>query len=627
MAQNFVHGRDYQNTEFIDIGSAFRDDFDALLTSFSGSNEPQNPEEGQLWYDTSATDKILKQYDSTKQQWIEVDWNTVLGKDMRLARGSKGTLWERLEVALNPDGTLKAEQAENLTEWIDSSLTATYITGNEFEVSGDQTDIFNEGRAIKATLDASTVYSFVSSSSYDGTGGITTVILTSSVIDSTLQKVEYGLIKSGNEGSLPQFNVDYLLNLNAGNVPYDNTNTIYQSSDVQGVLDELSNLKQTYGIKVTDTGSDFVVERVGNNDTLDFNNISPWQDMRRCNLADDLTVNAYYGDPTFAYDGSNGQVMVEIPQFYWKAYRVAENQIVYLVSPINQDTFDIYPAFVDDYNTYDNIYIGAFEATLYDNSAGTYVGDGVTYDYTNDVMASVAGYQPISGNSANLDITQARQLAENRGSGWSLQYYTAREAINLLFYVEYADFNSQSMLSGGITNLDSGTGNHSQDTGHTTGLGNSSGEVSITLENGATGASTTYPFSYRGIENYWGNIWEFVDGINSRDNEPYISNNDFQSDLFSAPYESLGRTLPSSNGYGSGQVLDTNIGLSSLPISLNGSSSSYYCDYYYQNTGDRIARVAGTWFDDSQAGLAYWTLFNSAADSNRHIGSRCFARS
>jgi hypothetical protein len=303
-----------------------------------------------------------------------------------------------------------------------------------------------------------------------------------------------------------------------------------------------------------------------------------------------------------------------------------ENAIVYLVSPVQKEGFELYPAFQDGYQTYENLYIGAFEAGLYDSSAGSYVGDGVTYDYANDIMASVAGVQPLSGNSNHLDIAEARQLAENRGSGWSLQYYTAREAINLLFYIEYADYNSQSSLSQGITNLDFGTGNHSQNTGHTTGLGNSSGEVSITPENGAIGAAATYPFSYRGIENYWGNIWEFVDGINIRDNEPYISNNDFQSDLFSEPYSSLGRTLPSSSGYGSGQVLDTDIGLSSLPISLNGSSSSYYCDYYYQNTGDRVALVGGYWGSGSRAGLAGWALYSSAANSGRAVGSRCFAR-
>jgi hypothetical protein len=111
MAQDFVHGRDYQNTDFINIGSAFRDDFDALVTNFSGDIEPTNPVNGQVWIDTSTSEHVMKQYNSSQDSWIDVDWNTLLGKDMRLARGTKNTLWERLETALNPDGTLKTEQA------------------------------------------------------------------------------------------------------------------------------------------------------------------------------------------------------------------------------------------------------------------------------------------------------------------------------------------------------------------------------------------------------------------------------------------------------------------------------------------------------------------------------------
>ena len=59
----------------------------------------------------------------------------------------------------------------------------------------------------------------------------------------------------------------------------------------------------------------------------DFNNIYPWSDMRRCNLSDNGTVNAYHGDPLYAEDGSNGQVMVEIPKAWWMMgarYRVEE---------------------------------------------------------------------------------------------------------------------------------------------------------------------------------------------------------------------------------------------------------------------------------------------------------------
>jgi len=63
----------------------------------------------------------------------------------------------------------------------------------------------------------------------------------------------------------------------------------------------------------------------------------------------------------------------------------------------------------------------------------------------------------------------------------------------------------------GIANLDSGSSNHSQNTGHTCNLGNASGEISISATNGVSG--TTYPFSFRGVENLYGNIWKWVDGF------------------------------------------------------------------------------------------------------------------
>jgi hypothetical protein len=205
MAQDFVHGRDYQNTDFINIGSAFRDDFDALVTNFSGDIEPTNPVNGQVWIDTSTSEHVMKQYNSSQDSWIDVDWNTLLGKDMRLARGTKNTLWERLETALNPDGTLKTDQAENMTEWIDSALTPTFISDNSFSVEGNHTDIFIRDRRVKFTLDTTTVFSGVKATNYISGSNTTEIEIFDNIIDNTLQKVEYSIIKSGEETSLPRY--------------------------------------------------------------------------------------------------------------------------------------------------------------------------------------------------------------------------------------------------------------------------------------------------------------------------------------------------------------------------------------------------------------------------------------
>src|SRR5690606_13624514 len=65
-----------------------------------------------------------------------------------------------------------------------------------------------------------------------------------------------------------------------------------------------------------DDAEDMVAVTGGPND---FSSAYPWSEMKRCNLADDGTVTAYYGDPMYRDDGSNGQVMVQIPKFWYRS--------------------------------------------------------------------------------------------------------------------------------------------------------------------------------------------------------------------------------------------------------------------------------------------------------------------
>lgn len=99
-----------------------------------------------------------------------------------------------------------------------------------------------------------------------------------------------------------------------------------------------------------------------------FDNHVIWGNIKRCNVSDTGTVNAYYGDTTFAYDGSNGQVMVEIPKFYYKSEKVGDN-IYWWVSPYKLPKFKVHPAFVSKNHEIDYFYVGAFEASMYDITA------------------------------------------------------------------------------------------------------------------------------------------------------------------------------------------------------------------------------------------------------------------
>jgi hypothetical protein len=99
-----------------------------------------------------------------------------------------------------------------------------------------------------------------------------------------------------------------------------------------------------------------------------FNYHATWGNIRRCNLSDDGTVNAYYGDSTFKTDGTNGQVMVEIPKFWYKSYH-SGTIYRWWISPIEKQGFKVHPAFISDGVTYDHIYVSAFEGSVYDVTA------------------------------------------------------------------------------------------------------------------------------------------------------------------------------------------------------------------------------------------------------------------
>lgn len=348
----------------------------------------------------------------------------------------------------------------------------------------------------------------------------------------------------------------------------------------------------------------------------DFDKIFPWAGMRRCNLADNGTVNAYYGDPNYIEDGSNGQVMVEIPKFYYLAYRTTKGY-VWLVSPNKKDGFKIHPAFVRNGREINYIYRSAFDGCIYDVSATAYLlNDEQVADFTvgtGDKLSSIAGVKPASGLTQGFTRANARILAQNRGTGWELQDFHTVSAIQLLMLIEYASFDVQSKIGRGVVDkTDDGSSNLSEITGATSGLGNSSGM--------AEGTNGLVSVSYRGIENFWGNIWKWVDGINIQDHRLYVSGHDFQDDFFDSPYEYKGN-LAIENGYASNILFNDILDFGFIPTETEGSSSTYLYDYYYQNTGNRVAPLGGNWHDGSYAGSFCWTLHYSSAYRSRYIGA------
>jgi len=205
--------------------------------------------------------------------------------------------------------------------------------------------------------------------------------------------------------------------------------------------------------------------------------------------------------------------------------------------------------------------------------------------------------------------------------------YDLASAIQLLFLTEYGSFYSQNMIGAGITNVtDWAAYNDSNPivrSGNSNTIGNATGN---TAGSTTCAAEVSDYMSYRGIEHWYGDMWKWVDGININGNIPYITNNatnwaDDTATNYTRPTDVLGNsiTLINSNGY---QNTLEQISRGFLPASVGASSSTKITDYYYQNTGWRVARLGGHASPGAAAGGFYWYLSYDSAHLDRSIGGR-----
>jgi len=237
-------------------------------------------------------------------------------------------------------------------------------------------------------------------------------------------------------------------------------------------------------------------------------------------------------------------------------------------------------------------------------------------DFANDILCSVSAKAPIN------DLTRAngRTIAAKRGTGWRQQDYDLISAIQLLYLVEYADFNSQSMIGNGLTDWVGGTWDawNAYNPIETNGNSNSDGDATANIS-GGDGVAGSY-MSYRGIENFYGHIWKWVDGININNNIPYVSNTDTQfADDTTTNYTDLGVTLHNANGW---QNTLEQISRGFLPASVGASSSTKITDYYYQASGWRVVRLGGLANDGANAGAFCMDADSASSSVARTIGVR-----
>ena len=353
---------------------------------------------------------------------------------------------------------------------------------------------------------------------------------------------------------------------------------------------------------------------------------------RVCNLADNGTVNAYYGDAGFTEDGSNGQVMVEMHKAF---YKTTYDGTVYTwqLSEKQEEGFKLYPAFLDGDKVCDKIYFSTYEGCIQKADNSYEMNDANVFTNTASItsgmrLSSIAGAKPCSGvGSQELTIVNARTIAKNRGAGWYLQDFLASSLIQMAMLINQGTFNSQGVLSNGVVNINDTTAgntlNNSVITGLTTALGNSTGQVNYTYTYPNLTTVVTNPFRFFGIENFYGNIWTFVDGININNNVPYICYNptNYASDVFSGNYVNTGVTLSNIDGWASDIVYSDSLDFSFLIKSVSASATILY-DYYFQASGARVALLGGAWHSGSSAGARVWHLGTYSASRIRNIGCR-----
>jgi hypothetical protein len=252
----------------------------------------------------------------------------------------------------------------------------------------------------------------------------------------------------------------------------------------------------------------------------------------------------------------------------------------------------------------------------------------------------------------NLTRDQFRQAARKRGSGWEMYTYNAHKILFWLFAVEYATldsqkpFNAQKDANGfaqgglgpGPTQMTDWTNFNNANPlipcGYTNEFGNGSGEKAYVVKNASGGTHATLMANrYRGIENPFGHIWKYTDGANIQvttgdSGLSILWTTDDPSNFSDTSYIGYNKkgNICRTNGYAKKMLLGEDGDI--VATEIGGSSSTYWCDYYYTYTSAnrmQVVLVGGNAGDGSRAGLADVHTLNAPSDAYRNFGSRlCF---
>lgn len=408
--------------------------------------------------------------------------------------------------------------------------------------------------------------------------------------------------------------------------------------------------RYAYGVEWDTASSSPDGVRVGN---MQLHRELPVQSkMRRCLLDRDGGVKEYL-DNELSWGGSylDYAVMTEIPEHWYKLY-FNGTKFRKMLSEIP----------LPGYKHVDKFYISTYEARMYrtdnllcsaagasklsDPNSTNFRGGDNTAEW-DDTYRSLLG-RPVT----NLTRDQFRQAARKRGSGWEMYTYNAHKILFWLFAVEYATldsqkpFNAQKDANGfaqgglgpGPTQMTDWTNfnniNPLIPCGYTNEFGNGSGEKAYVVKNASGGTHATLMANrYRGIENPFAHIWKYTDGANIQVTTgdaglSILWTTDDPSNFSDTSYTGYDKkgNICRTNGYAKKMLLGEDGDIVSTEV--GGSSSTYWCDYYYTYTSAnrmQVVLVGGYADNGSGAGLARVDASAAPSDAGRSVGSRlCF---
>ena len=431
--------------------------------------------------------------------------------------------------------------------------------------------------------------------------------------------------------------------------PYSDQGAVNLSTDT--TVNRASKKTQNYNVVgVTADWANNSYTRVGNavgqSAGTFFDGYQMYGGRKRCIVADDKAVLAYYGDAAYTETGKltkavtkNGktyavgtsvQVMVIQPKFYYKVTPITSvanpngtgymiRKATYEIAEVQYEGFKVHPNFVRNGVEIPYMLQSAYEACTQDSS-NNYI---TTNASLGNRLGSIAGAKPATGsdgsNTHSFTRAVARSLAAARGSGWQIGDMLTAACTQLLFMIEYCGMNSQTLLGqGNVSNTSSYAGVLA--TGGTASLGNASG-------NGGTDDGK-HSVTYRGEENMWGNVWTWQDGGNGYNNNQgvlYWADHGFADDTSSSPYKSSGFNFARTNNYISAFGYSESCDFMFIPAEVSGDSANPVGDYFYQNYSSSsmtVAMLGGGCDGGSLAGLFRWGVYSASSNSGWYVGSR-----